>query len=391
MLTVLFRFEKELMFLALRELQFARGRFGLMGLVISLIAVLMVMLSGFSAGLVNDGVSGLRAMPVTGFAFQDGTKTDNAFSRSSVDQEQIDGWADVPGVKDHAPVGFSMVNATTDDDTQIDLSMFGVEPGSFLAPEVSSGKSLGALPGIVVSQTAQDEGLKLGSIVTLDRIGMELEVVGFTKGQATFGHVDTAYLPLDTWRLIASGRAAEGVPTQAQVDDLDFPYASVVALNFDTDVIDLAAADADLGTQTVALKESFNSSPGYEAEMMTLNMIQVFLYVISALVVGAFFTVWTIQRQGELAVLRAMGAPGGALLRDSLTQAALLLFGFTAVGVLVGVGLGAMMPAKVPFALEAAPIATAAVATIVMGLIGAAVAVIRVVKIDPIKALGGSR
>lgn len=53
------------MFLALRELIFARGRFSLMGGVIALIAVLMVMLSGLSSGLVNDGVSGLKSMPVT--------------------------------------------------------------------------------------------------------------------------------------------------------------------------------------------------------------------------------------------------------------------------------------------------------------------------------------
>ena len=44
------------MFLALRELSFARGRFALMGSVVALIAILMVLLSGLSVGLVNDGV-----------------------------------------------------------------------------------------------------------------------------------------------------------------------------------------------------------------------------------------------------------------------------------------------------------------------------------------------
>ena len=55
------------MFLAIRELRFARGRFGLMGAVVGLIAVLMVMLSGLASGLVNDGVSGLKSLPVTAF------------------------------------------------------------------------------------------------------------------------------------------------------------------------------------------------------------------------------------------------------------------------------------------------------------------------------------
>jgi putative ABC transport system permease protein len=60
-------------------------------------------------------------------------------------------------------------------------------------------------------------------------------------------------------------------------------------------------------TTSMTLKESFDASPGYTAETSTLQLIQVFLYLISALVVGAFFTVLTIQRRGEIAVLRALG------------------------------------------------------------------------------------
>lgn len=380
------------MFLAIRELKFARGRFGLMGAVVSLIAILMVLLSGLSSGLVNDGVSGLKSLPVTAFAFDEGTKTDNAFSRSVVDVEQVDAWKSQPGVKHADPVGAGMTNATTDNGTQIDLSLFGIEPDSFLNPAVSEGEQLSGLAGIVVSETAKGDGLELGTIITLDRLDTELEVIGFTEGQATFGHVDMAYLNLDTWRLIASGAAQPGTPSQAQVDALDFDVASVVALQAeDGEEIDVLAGDLAAGTTTVDLKESFNSSPGYEAETLTLSMIQVFLYGICALVVGAFFTVWTIQRQHELAVLRAVGASGRYLLRDSLTQAAILLLSFTALGVAAGVALGSAMPDGMPFALEAEPILTSSIITIVLGLVGAAVAVLRITRIDPNTALGGQR
>lgn len=380
------------MFLALRELRFARGRFGLMGAVVALIAVLMVMLSGLSAGLVNDGVSGLKSLPVTAFAFDEGTKTDNAFSRSIVEPEQVQSWADQPGVAEAEPVGAGMTNATTEDGTQIDLSLFGVDPASFLAPGVSEGEKLGPLNGIVVSETARSEGVEIGTVVTLDRLDTELTVIGFTDGQATFGHVDMAFLPLDTWRLVASGAAQPGIPTQAQVDALDFDVASVIALKAEPGAeLDLAAGDAAAETTAVSLKESFNSSPGYEAETLTLSLIQVFLYAICALVVGAFFTVWTIQRQHELAILRAVGASGGYLVRDALAQAAILLVTFTAVGVAAGVGLGAAMPEGMPFALEVTPILSSSLITITLGLIGAAVAVFRIIRIDPITALGGQR
>ncbi|MDF2581046.1 MAG: transporter permease, partial [Microbacterium sp.] len=120
-------------------------------------------------------------------------------------------------------------------------------------------------------------------------------------------------------------------------------------------------------------------------------MIQVFLYAICALVVGAFFTVWTIQRTGEIAILRAVGASRAYLLRDSMAQAAILLVGFTAIGIGAGVGLGALMPDAMPFDLEAGPIAIASVLTIVLGLIGAAAAVLRISRVDPLTALGGQR
>ena len=380
------------MFLALRELRFARGRFTLMGIVIALISVLVVLLSGLSSGLVNDGVSGLKSMPVTTFAFDAGTMTDNAFSRSLVDGAQLDHWRGAAGVAAAEPMGVSIVNGTTDAATQIDLTLFGVEPDGFLSPAASRGEGLSDVAGIVVSQPLQDEGIELGTVVTIDRLDVELTVVGFTQGQATFGHVDVAYLPIDTWRLIASNTALPGPPTEEAIAALDFDYASVVAVQAaEGTTTDLAAVDAAAGTTSMTLTDAFNASPGYEAETLTLSMIQVFLYVICALVVGAFFTVWTIQRTQEIAVLRAVGASSRYLLRDSLAQAAVLLVGFTAIGVAAGVGMGALMPASMPFDLEATPIAVASVVTIALGLLGAAVAVVRISRVDPLNALGGHR
>ena len=380
------------MFLALRELRFARGRFALMGTVIALISVLVVLLSGLSAGLVNDGVSGLKAMPVTAFAFDEGTMKDNAFSRSVIDDDQLQAWQDAPDVAEAEPMGVNIINAVTDGGTQIDLTLFGVEPGGFVAPAVSTGDELGPLDGIIVSEPLRDEGVEVGTIVTVDRLDLDLTVIGFTEGQATFGHVNVAYVPLDTWRLMAAGLTEPGAPTQDQVDAMDFPFASVVALQVEDGAdADFDAINAQATTTTMTLTESFNASPGYEAETLTVGMIQVFLYVICALVVGAFFMVWTIQRSHDIAVLRAMGASSRYLVRDSLTQAAILLVGFTAIGVAAGVGLGAAMPDGMPFDLEAQPIALASAFTIVLGMIGAVIAVLRITRVDPLDALGGQR
>ena len=380
------------MFLALRELRFARGRFALMGTVIALISVLVVLLSGLSAGLVNDGVSGLKAMPVTAFAFDEGTMKDNAFSRSVIDDDQLQTWQDAAGVAEAEPMGVNIINTATDEGTQIDLTLFGVDPEGFVAPAVSAGDELGPLAGIIVSEPLRDEGVEIGTVVTVDRLDLEFTVIGFTEGQATFGHVDVAYVPLDTWRLMAAGQTEPGPPTQEQVDGMEFSYASVVAVQVDDQAdVDFSTIDAQATTSTMTLTESFNASPGYEAETLTVGMIQVFLYVICGLVVGAFFMVWTIQRSHDIAVLRAMGASSRYLVRDSLTQAAILLVGFTVIGVALGVGLGSAMPDGMPFDLEARPIALASALTIVLGMVGAAIAVFRITRVDPLDALGGQR
>src|SRR5690606_30751547 len=137
-------------------------------------------------------------------------------------------------------------------------------------------------------------------------------------GQHTFGHVDVAYVPMGTWQEIHAG-----IPEGAEARPEIYDGATAIALaSASGEDIDRAAGDAAAATTTVSLEESFDGSPGYAAETLTLELIQVFLYAISALVVGAFFMVWTIQRKHEIAVARAMGASTGYLDRDALGQAA---------------------------------------------------------------------
>ncbi|MFJ9387600.1 ABC transporter permease [Nocardioides sp. NPDC101246] len=374
------------MFLALREIAFARGRFVIMGAVVALIAVLMVLLSGLSVGLVNDGVSGLQRMKTTSFAVQKDVGKDSAFSRSVISSAAVDTWADQDGVEEAAPFGNALVNGRTNRDVDIDLALFGIELDSFLAPEVTTGTVLtGAPDEVVVSATAAEEGVEVGDVITVEQTGADLRVVGVMADQHTFGHVDVAYLPLRTWQEIRAG-VREGDQVADRVYD---EITAVAVLGKDAD---LAAGDEAAGTTSMTTEESFGASPGYTAETSTLSLIQGFLYAISALVVGAFFTVLTIQRRNEISVMRAIGASTRYLLRDSLTQSVILLTVSAAVGVALGVAMGALLATTaMPFALEAGPIAAATGSLLVLGVLGAAAAVVLIVRVDPLTALGENR
>lgn len=376
------------MFLALRELSFARGRFALMGAVVALIAILMVLLSGLAVGLANDGVSGLQRIPVTSFAFQKDVSKDSAFSRSVVGPDAVTAWREQDGVAAATPFGNTLVNGRTGEGLEIDLALFGVETDSFLAPDVAEGSRL-ARPGeVVVSATAAEEGVAVGDTVTLEPSGAELRVVGILADQSTFGHVDVGYLPIRTWQEIKAG-ARPGDDVSARIHE---EYTAVAVQAQDGATLDPGAGDKAAATTSMTREESYDASPGYTAETSTLQLIQGFLYAISALVVGAFFTVLTIQRSQELAVLRALGASTRYLLRDSILQSFVLLAISAGVGIGLGLAAGSVISSSpMPFALEAGPIIGATVLLVVLGLVGAAVAVLRVTRIDPLTALGGSR
>ncbi|MGW1587001.1 ABC transporter permease [Streptomyces sp. NPDC002386] len=283
------------MLLALRDLRFARGRFALIGAVVAMIAVLGVILSGPASGLADSGVSALRGLPATHLAF-DKSASGELFSRSIVTKATWQRRAAQPDVRKAEPLGQQLVHAqlTGSRAKQLDLAVFGAEPEGFLAPSPTSGKPLSksSANGVLISQDIVKEGVRVGDRLTVGQAGTPLTVVG-TIGHASFGHVGAVYAPLPLWQKLHYGLPGE-IPAAAA------GQATAVALQLDSSA-DVSAIDKRLGTQTVDQAGAFAASPGYTAESSTMTLLRGFLYAISALVVGAFFSVWTIQRRQEIA------------------------------------------------------------------------------------------
>jgi len=367
-------------FVGLRDLQHARGRFALMGSVIAFVAVLTVLLTGLSTGLVNSGISGLRAMPLTDLAFQ--PKTNSTFSQSTLDAATIRSLARQPDIRAE-PLGLTFFNAKDATGTSLSIALVGIEPRGFVAMGLAGGLELGRSgTGVIVSRGVAADGVRVGDRITLDRSSAALRVVGVAP-TATYGHVALVYAPIALWRQATYGQVTGGVlPSSAQ------GLASAAALQVRPGV-DISAVGKRLGVDIVTKQQAYAGSPGYVAETATMSLIIDFLYVIAALIVGAFFTVWTIQRKADIGLMKALGASNGLVLRDALGQVALVVTGATAVGALVGSGIGSLIPGgTVPFALQTGAIVTAAVILAIAGLVGSLVAVRRIAAVDPIIALG---
>ncbi|MFJ8312856.1 ABC transporter permease [Streptomyces sp. NPDC094147] len=347
------------MFVAWRDLRFAKGRFALMGTVVVLITLLVGLLSGLTAGLARDNTSAVSAPPADRLAFAAPPSGQSvSFTNSVVQSGTWHKWRQAPGVRDAQPIGISTLNAKAGDRTAA-VSSFAVPPGSHLAPSAVRGGS------VVLSQgAAKDLEAKAGDTVTLG--GRPLTVTA-VAGEDSYSHTPVVWTAL-----------ADEAP------------ATVVALTLGAGA-DLAATDKDLAAKSLTLSDALSALPSYQAENGSLQLMRGFLFVISALVVGAFFTVWTIQRSGDIAVLKALGASTPYLLKDALGQAVLMLV----VGTLAGTGLaslaGGLVGGAVPFVLDLATTLVPAGVLIVLGVIGAALSIRRITAVDPLTALGSAR
>ncbi|GAA3635075.1 ABC transporter permease [Streptomyces chitinivorans] len=368
------------MFVAWRDLKFAKGRFALMGAVIVLMTLLVGLLSGLTAGLGRQNVSAITSLPADAIAFAAPDEGgEPSYADSTVTERQWRRWARTPGVRGAEPLGITTTKAATGR-RSAGVSVFGVRPGSALVPDGGPGGGLSGGPedAVVLSATAaHDLGLAVGDAFTL---AGRRATVAAVSGDAFFSHTPVVWTGLGFWREIAP--PAGGA---------DGPAATVIALNT-TSAVDVEAADRAAGTRTVARDDSLSAIGSYASENGSLRLMRGFLFVISALVVGAFFTVWTIQRSGDIAVLKALGASTATLLGDALGQAVVLLAGGTLIGTGAAAAVGSLVSGMdVPFLLTPATVLVPAAVMTGLGALGAALSVRRITSVDPLTALGSAR
>lgn len=363
------------MFVAWRDLKFAKGRFALMGTVIVLITLLVGLLSGLTAGLGRQNISAVTGLPADRIAFAAPSGGQGlSYANSTVTETQWRRWAATPGIASAEPLGITTTKATAGD-RSTGVTAFGVRAGSALAPD--SGEL--TEHSVVLSTTAaHDLAVQTGDSLTL--AGRKLTVAS-VSGDASFSHTPVIWTTLDVWRATAP-------PSSTTSHD---PTATVIALTTTSDAA-VAATDQALGTRTVTRDDSLSAIGSYTSENGSLQLMRGFLFAISALVIGAFFTVWTIQRSGDIAVLKALGASTAGLLKDALGQAVVLLAGGTLVGTGLAAGSGAVLAGSaIPFVLTPTTVLAPAAVITLLGALGAALAIRRITSVDPLTALGSTR
>ena len=329
------------MFLGLREIATARGRFALIGGVVALITMLVVLLTGLTQGLSRQNTSALESLSAT-YPEVSFSTDQPSFTESEIHVNEIPAGSIPLGTIQSKLEGVGVV------------AVLGLPAGT----PIPGTKEVVPDSGMVLSESIAEQApdSKTGVLG-----GVKLNFSGSVEDQY-YSHSPVVWTSTQTWQQVAH--------TQSGV--------------VGTVLLSTQATDT-----SVPMHKAFSGLPAYSSERGSLLMMQAFLYGISALVTVAFLSIWTIQRTRELSILRALGATVGYILRDALTQAAIILAAGACLGAAAGWGIGLVVREAVPVAVTPFTTLSPALGIWVLGIVGAVIATRRVAKINPLDALGG--
>ncbi|WP_343995772.1 ABC transporter permease [Nocardioides dubius] len=346
-----------------------------MGTVVALITLLVGFLAGLTGGLASQNVSAVLELPGDRLVLQQPVSGDSSFATSTLDPGTVRAWQQADGVEAATPVGIAQARASSaSSGDPRGVALFGMPAA---APGTAQSSLFALAPSrdgeVGLSAGAADElHAQRGDTITVAGNDFTVASIG---GDLWYSHTPVVAMTPQAWSAASQSVGGTG-------------EATVLAVTGSPDWDDVAEQTSTEARNPLA---SLTALEAFTSEIGSLGLMIVMLFGISALVVGAFFTVWTMQRAGDIAVLKALGATTGSLVRDALGQALVVLLAGIGVGLLAVLGLGAVAEQALPFIVS--PLTTLAPALVMaaLGLAGAAFALRSVTRADPLTALGSNR
>jgi putative ABC transport system permease protein len=363
-----------LVFLALREIRHAKVRFALITGVIVMVSSLVFILSALANGLSTGNTAAIKTLSIDGMVISAGS--DYQLNRSAVPASAATTIRGQNGITAAEPIGISSVNIRKQgSDHIVGVSFFGVEPNGLAQPSIERGTDLGGQShGVVVDETLTNDGIDLGDTFVTDPGGVTLTVVGITTNQ-TYRLAPVVFMPLDLWQQVQP--AQQGAPQDA--------VTSILVRGHQT-AIDAIPATVP-GTMIGSTSQIANHIPGESAQNSTLLLIQVFLVVIAAGIIAAFFYILTLQKMSELGVMKAIGAGASYLARTLIAQ----VLGLALVGVLLGISiadtLALLIGNTVPYSITTQRIALFGSILLIVAVGSTVLSLTRIARVDPLDAI----
>ncbi len=350
------------MYLAIKEILHNKLRYSLVLVTVFLISFMVFFMTSLAIGLVRDNRTAADNWDSTGVVL---SKYANKNLTASFITE--DNYKDKLS-DDAVPLGYMFaVTNLKNDDTTVNISIFAQNWNSFIAPKLIEGHYPESKNEVIIDQSMENYNIKMGDQIQLNGSTDEYKVVGITN-DSKFFTVPVIYTDLSTyWKLQHTDKTTKTI--------------SAIVLNNDVDV-------SGEGLVQVTEQDMISNIPGYTPEVNVFMGMIIALVVITCLVVGIFIYIIMIQKLGLYGIMRAQGIQSKTIIWSLFCQ----IFVLSGMGVLMAlIGVWAVkfvLPATLFFYPSWLAYSLLDLAIIIMALLGGLISLPKILKIDPIEAIG---
>ena len=358
------------MFLAINEIKDAKLRYSLIVGLLTLVSYLMFFLSGLAFWLIDQNRSSIdhwRADTV--LLSSEANKTIGLSNLKLSDKKSLS----ADNVEPFSQmVTVSKTEKSSNEDVKQKVSIFGVNNGSFLIPPVIQERIFESKNEVVIEKSlSEKEGYSIGDTIKTANSDIELKIVGYTE-KFRFNVAPVIYMNINDFQILKYG--------VSKTTDNPMINAFVVKgelKDYDSSVF-----------QKVSIADFINELPGYSAQILTFGLMIGFLIVISAIIIGIFMYVLTIQKTPIFGIMKAQGISNGIIGISVLSQTFLLSLVGSILGLVGTWGTSLVLPSAVPFLGNGLYYSIIFVSLIIFSLVGTLFSVLAIRKIDPLKAIG---
>lgn len=349
------------MFLTLKELKFDKLKFGALGLIIFLIIFLVLFITGLANGLANDSGSALKQSNAQTFILEKNSQ--NRLNRSDLSNTD---WNHFQKKYKNNATKLTVSQATIQNSKnsvkKTDITYFVIDPQSFMKPKLQSGSFKDSQ--IVVSEKLKASGYKIGSQIKDSATGKTFTISGFTNNRS-YAHTPVIYLTSKEWQSISLQPGFNSVVINKNIGN-------------------------QKGYQTTSLKNVISAVPGYSAEQGSLYLMIGFLYLISIFVLAVFFYIITLQKIKNFGTLKALGTKTSYLIKHLVSEMSLISISSIILAVIIIEIIQLNLPVTMPFELSPTVLIATSLIFLIITVISSLLSMIKVIKIDPITAIGGN-
>jgi putative ABC transport system permease protein len=358
--------------LPLLELRRRPSRFVVATAVLAFLATLLLFLGGLLDGLYLGSTGAIRSQRADAVVFSSTAR--DSFLRSRITADMRAAVEAVDGVEQAGGLGFVLLGAQVPGSDELaDVAVAGYELPPAGLPEPPE-------PGTGVADSRlRDQGVSVGDVILVGPAESPIQVVGFVD--------DTAYLlqssvwvDLATWREVQNANR----PDAAVIDGV--VQALVVKGSASPQAIDAATGD----TRSLTIDDAVLALPGVKQQRDTFNQIIYSTLAVVLAVVGLFFSLLTLERLALYGVLKAIGASTRRLFAGVVLQAVVVAVIAFAIGSALALLAAASLPAKVPLQLTPGRFVSTFIGLLVAAVLGSAISLRRVTRVDPASAIGSA-